>query len=281
MDLYSYCGGDPVNNFDPDGRCFENVKQDSAYGYDTASNIGLSIVVTALDGGALVDNFFHYGGPITQLDESSFGQMAAILNNSDRSPLERRGYYRNSALSRAVQNTAVMVAPIFLGNPESALARESVVGSSTIAPIETTQETLLLEDARTSLQLRNSLGLAHGRDLPVINSGEQWLRGTSANAGRVPGQIADRLAGRSFASFDEFRQAFWDEVAHDPVLSQQFGPNSLREMQAGRAPFAPPSEQVGGRIKYEIDHMTEIQYGGNVYDMNNLIIRTPVSHIGK
>lgn len=27
MDLYSYCGGDPVNHFDPDGRCFEQASK--------------------------------------------------------------------------------------------------------------------------------------------------------------------------------------------------------------------------------------------------------------
>ena len=37
---------------------------------------------------------------------------------------------------------------------------------------------------------------------------------------------------------------------------------------------AGPSGRVGGRIKYEIDHMNEIQDGGGVYDMNNLIVRT-------
>jgi len=148
-------------------------------------------------------------------------------------------------------------------------------------PCPTAKKPLLLQKPRTPLQWRNTPGLAYGSDLSLIGEGEQWLRGTSANAGRIPGQIAERLAGRSFESFDEFREAFWQEVANDPVLSQQFGPNSLREMQAGRAPFAPASEQVGGRIKYEIDHMTEIQDGGNVYDMNNLIIRTPVNHIGK
>jgi RHS repeat-associated protein len=32
MDLYSYCGGDPVNNFDPDGRCFERQAYDDTVG---------------------------------------------------------------------------------------------------------------------------------------------------------------------------------------------------------------------------------------------------------
>jgi filamentous hemagglutinin len=97
----------------------------------------------------------------------------------------------------------------------------------------------------------------------------------------LPGQIAERLQGRSFNTFGDFREAFWREVSADSVLNRQFGSSSLIEMQSGRAPYAPGIGRAGGRIKYEIDHMNEIQDGGGVYDMNNLIIRTPVNHIGK
>lgn len=139
--------------------------------------------------------------------------------------------------------------------------------------------TRLLPAPRSAETIRNSPGLASGHNLPTIEG--RWLHGTGADAGRVPGQIAERLSGKTFESFDQFRESFWREVAQDSNLSAQFGPNSLREMQAGRAPFALGSSRVGGRVKYEIDHMVDIQQGGGVYDMNNLIIRTPVNHIGK
>ncbi len=50
-------------------------------------------------------------------------------------------------------------------------------------------------------------------------------------------------------------------------------------MSHGRAPYAAKTQQVGKRIKYELDHLQEIQHGGNVYDMNNIIIRTPLNHL--
>ena len=49
----------------------------------------------------------------------------------------------------------------------------------------------------------------------------------------------------------------------------------------GYAPKAPTTQQSGGRVKYELDHNDEIQHGGNVYDMNNIIIRTSLNHIKK
>lgn len=68
------------------------------------------------------------------------------------------------------------------------------------------------------------------RDLPgtATNSAPlapvtgQWLRGTEGNAGMVPGQIADKLRGQHFNSFDEFRASFWKAVAGTPELSVQF-----------------------------------------------------------
>ncbi len=45
-------------------------------------------------------------------------------------------------------------------------------------------------------------------------------------------------------------------------------------MKKGYSPRAPDIEQAGGRIKYELDHNIEIQNNGNIYDLNNIIIRT-------
>jgi filamentous hemagglutinin len=86
-----------------------------------------------------------------------------------------------------------------------------------------------------------------------------------------------------FQNFDEFRQAFWKEVANDPVLSKQFDydPKNIYRMKNGYAPRADIDQQVGGRKSYELDHNQEIQNSGNVYDMNNIIIRTPYNHIEK
>ncbi len=145
---------------------------------------------------------------------------------------------------------------------------------------EGTQQ-LLLEDL-SGKDRRNSPGAAsHGGNLPEVKEGDRWLKGTQGNAGKVPAQVANKLAGREFKTFDEFRNAFWKEVANDPVLSKDFNPQSLGRMKKGMAPYVDPSESVGGRRVYELDHMQEIQDDGNVYDMNNIIIRTPYNHIQK
>jgi len=52
-------------------------------------------------------------------------------------------------------------------------------------------------------------------------------------------------------------------------------------MKDGKAPYANLDEQVGKRRVYELDHNVEIQNGGNIYDLNNIIIRTPYNHIKK
>ncbi|MDQ8195653.1 RHS repeat-associated core domain-containing protein [Coraliomargarita sp. SDUM461004] len=142
-------------------------------------------------------------------------------------------------------------------------------------------------DATTQLRLTAAAGdrrllsgaASHGGSLPTIQPGQRWLRGSQGNAARVPNQIAERLAGREFSNFNQLREAFWREVAADPVLSQQFSSANLARMQRGRAPFAITEQQVGGRAVYELDHLQEIQNAGNVYDLDNIIIRTPLNHI--
>jgi len=118
-----------------------------------------------------------------------------------------------------------------------------------------------------------------GRDLPIIREGDVWLRGSQANAGRVPRQIAEALSGRNFSDFNAFRRAFWQEVANDPALASQFSASNITRMRTGRAPFTVGDQAVGARTRYELDHIQPLSQGGNVYDMDNLVIRTPLSHL--
>jgi len=91
--------------------------------------------------------------------------------------------------------------------------------------------------------------------------------------------ISDKLKGKEFANFDRFREAFWSEVAKDPSLVKQFSKQNSSRMSQGRAPFSPDSEQVGGRERFELDHINPIGQGGEVYNIENLSIKTPKAHI--
>ncbi len=82
-----------------------------------------------------------------------------------------------------------------------------------------------------------------------------------------------------FQNFDAFREAFWSAVSQDPALTASFNADNIARMAAGKAPYAIGTQQVGGRMVYELDHVIELQNGGPVYDMNNLFVRTPLNHI--
>ncbi|VDZ80854.1 VgrG protein [Salmonella bongori] len=43
----------------------------------------------------------------------------------------------------------------------------------------------------------------------------------------IPAHIADKLRGREFKIFDDFREALWLEVSKDPVLMEQFIKSNL------------------------------------------------------
>ncbi|MDM3469506.1 HNH endonuclease, partial [Citrobacter sp. Cb041] len=94
-----------------------------------------------------------------------------------------------------------------------------------------------------------------------------------------PSQIADKLRGRTFSNFDDFRQAFWLEVSKDPELSKQFDPRNLATMKNGRSAYARKPDSIGQRVKYELHHIEEIRNSGAVYDVDNLGVTTPKRHI--
>lgn len=50
------------------------------------------------------------------------------------------------------------------------------------------------------------------------------------------------------------------------------------EMKKGNAPFAPESERRPGRSRIEIHHKTPISQGGEVYNIENLVLLTPKKH---
>lgn len=49
-------------------------------------------------------------------------------------------------------------------------------------------------------------------------------------------------------------------------------------MKAGNAPVAHTSQQVGGKISYELHHAKPIQHSGDVYDLDNIVVVTPRYH---
>ncbi|HEN3467948.1 TPA: S-type pyocin domain-containing protein [Yersinia enterocolitica] len=125
------------------------------------------------------------------------------------------------------------------------------------------------------------------RDEPGEVTGQgEWILGIwLAEAGKdqgaaIPAQIADKLRGREFSSFDRFREAFWREVANDPELSGQFIELNQRRMrEKGYSPFTPSKEKVGGRDKFELHHVISIKDNGAIYDVDNLRVITPKCHI--
>ncbi|MFP1756133.1 S-type pyocin domain-containing protein [Lonsdalea quercina] len=125
------------------------------------------------------------------------------------------------------------------------------------------------------------------RDEPgiVIGQGERltgegkWLEAASSGLGApIPAQVADKLRGREFKTFDAFRKALWLVVAENPELIEQFMPANKALIAKGRSPYAIPSEQLGKRAVFEIHHIERIVDGGAVYDMDNMSIVTPKLH---
>ncbi|MGV6987363.1 colicin-like bacteriocin tRNase domain-containing protein, partial [Providencia hangzhouensis] len=133
------------------------------------------------------------------------------------------------------------------------------------------------KDKKEKEEKRKKPGIATGKGKKV---GDKWLNDAGKENGvPIPDRIADKLRGKKFNNFDEFRKKLWEEVSKDPELLKQFNPQNKGNVKAGKAPVPREAEQVGGRIKYEIHHETPISEGGEVYDIDNMRIVTPKRHI--
>lgn len=126
---------------------------------------------------------------------------------------------------------------------------------------------------------RDEPGVASGKGEVLTDQG-QWLEEAGKGLGApVPVQVADKLRGRKFSDFDDYREAFWLAVADCPELLTQFSKSNQTLIKGGNAPYPVTSEQVGGRQTFELHHIEEIQYGGAVMDADNLKVTTPKLHI--
>ncbi|WP_165392178.1 S-type pyocin domain-containing protein [Pseudomonas tructae] len=99
--------------------------------------------------------------------------------------------------------------------------------------------------------------------------GEGWAQAVSTPDGApIPSQIAEKL-----------REAFWMAVEDNAELRIHFNKKNRDRMREGLSPFAPATEQVGGRRTLELHHIEHIANGGAVYDLDNLTLMTPRRHI--
>jgi type VI secretion system Hcp family effector len=126
---------------------------------------------------------------------------------------------------------------------------------------------------------RDEPGTATGTG-EILSGNGRWLDTASSGLGApIPSQVADKLRGRTFRDFAHFREMLWLTVSEYPELMLQFSKSNQFEILNGNAPFSIPSEQVGGRQRFEIHHIDFIRKGGKVYDMDNMRINTVKNHL--
>ncbi|WP_144495695.1 WXG100 family type VII secretion target [Bacillus thuringiensis] len=95
--------------------------------------------------------------------------------------------------------------------------------------------------------------------------------------GIIPQEVREKLVGREFKSFDDFREEFWKTLS-DSSYAKEFSPMNIKLMKKGKAPYSPRTEHYGNHNKYILHHKQPIDKGGDVYNLDNLIIVSPKMH---
>ena len=64
----------------------------------------------------------------------------------------------------------------------------------------------------------------------------------------------------------------------DSKYASEFSASNVSRMKKGRAPKVVLGQSYGGLSSYILHHMNPIYNGGGLYDLNNIIIVTPLMH---
>jgi RHS repeat-associated protein len=125
------------------------------------------------------------------------------------------------------------------------------------------------------IDFRYEKGIVTGGD--KLNDVDKMMRGTQGNIGIIPKEIGEKLNGRTFNNFDEFREALWREIGNSKYTNE-FSNANITRMKEGLAPKVMHSQMYGKLASYIIHHKKPIHDGGGVYDLSNLLISTPRMH---
>lgn len=107
------------------------------------------------------------------------------------------------------------------------------------------------------------------------------MYGTDKNAGVIPKEIADKLRGKQYNSFDEFRNDFWKAVAETDYANEFLingDPKNYYRMKNGGAPLVVSNQAINGSFTYQLHHIIPINQGGSVYSVDNLVVVTSRYH---
>lgn len=123
------------------------------------------------------------------------------------------------------------------------------------------------------------------QDLPGVASGvgedviDDWLqREPLERDAAIPASVAQRLRGRVFSKFSEFRRAFWIEVSQDEGLKAQFTDLDLAAMRGGNGPSLGAAGPSGTSAPFELYHVDPVSEDGDAYDMDNMSVMTDAQH---
>jgi|GEM_PF-4253203 len=170
-------------------------------------------------------------------------------------------------------------------NTEQYMARSGLLatavplGSGTIGGIVDATESIGNSEVKLSAtQLRNTPGVATVSTELTSASG-RWLDASVPTP--IPAQVGDALAGQSFNTFGDLRQAIWEQIGSNPELNSGFSRANLAKMNDGLAASAPAdwlTETGAFGDSFNIHHANPIEFGGAVYDLSNLQIVSPKVH---
>ena len=136
----------------------------------------------------------------------------------------------------------------------------------------------LLDKPKSADFWRKAEGTTFGSKNLSKLSPKKWASKLNKDGVSIPKSVGEKLSGRTYKNFDNFRKDFWTEMSKNKNFNDLFSKGNQTKMREGLAPSSMKSGHYKTKTRYEVHHVKEIQNGGSVYSMDNLIIVTAKRH---
>jgi hypothetical protein len=253
---YTFCGGDPVNGFDSNGKCVENAPNAITFGIAPVMQTSIQTTVYFNDGSSATTGL--PGQPALLYDPS---QVAGNSYNTVTQPTGQYQYYasQNGLPADYGQTTSTPITTLQVENQQD---MQFLIGTATVLATVFTDTEPLLEEGGASTIFENA---ANGRAFE--QQGLTYLQG-------VNNDVAGQVSVQPFTASGDLANY---RVRLDALGTDSSDNINLYDFKSSPTAGFTPNQQLGYPLLEQFGGRVVGDNGGLAYPAGRIIPPTPVT----